>query len=80
MFAVAGLTVIVATGAGAGTVIEDVPLCVSLVAVIVAAPALTAVTRPLEETVATEVFADTHVTARPVSVVPPASRIVAVSC
>jgi hypothetical protein len=79
-FAVAGLTVTVATGAGAGTVIEDVPVCVSLVAVIVAVPAPTAVTRPLPDTVATALLSDAQVTVRPVRRVPPASRVVAVNC
>jgi hypothetical protein len=80
MVAVAGLTLTVATGADAGTVIEDVPVCVSLVAVIVAAPALTAVTRPVEETVATEEASELHVTARPVRAAPLESLVVAVSC
>jgi hypothetical protein len=79
-FAVAGLTVTVATGAGAGTVIEDVPVCVSLVAVIVAVPALTAVTRPVELTVDTEDALELHMTVRPVRTVPLESLVVAVSC
>jgi hypothetical protein len=78
--AVAGLTVTVATGAGAGTVIEDVPVCVSLVAVIVAVPALTAVTRPVALTVDTNGASELHSTARPVRAVPLESLVVAVSC
>ena len=60
--------------------IADVPLTPSLVAVMVAAPALTPVTRPLAVTVATAVFELAHVTIRPVSAFPLASRGVAVSC
>jgi hypothetical protein len=62
------------------TVTRAVPVFVSLVAVIVAAPAPTPVTRPLAETVAKPVFDELHVTNRPVSVAPPASRVVAISC
>jgi hypothetical protein len=78
---VAGDTVTVATGAGDGaaTVTLAVPLIPSLDAVIMAAPIATAVTIPLDETVATLVFEDDHVTARPVSTVPLASSVVAVS-
>src|SRR6266480_6355997 len=61
------------------TVIEDVPLCPSLVAVIVAGPAAKAVTRPLVLTVATEVLELVQVTVRPVRMLPLASRSVAVS-
>src|SRR2546425_5860360 len=56
-----------------------VPLCPSEVAVIVAAPAATPLTRPLALTVATEAFEVVHVTVRPVSVLPLASFTVAVS-
>ncbi len=59
----AGVTVTVATvPPDAVTVIDAVPVFPALVAVIVAAPALTAVTSPLEPTVATPVFDDDHVT------------------
>jgi hypothetical protein len=51
----------------------------SLVAVMMAAPMATAVTIPLEDTVATPVFEDDHVTARPVSTVPSAASVEAVS-
>jgi hypothetical protein len=62
------------------TVIVDVPLFPSLVAVIVAEPGATAVTSPEAETVASAVALDDHVTVRSVSTLPPASRTVAVSC
>src|SRR5437016_3457306 len=61
------------------TVIEDVPLCPSLVAVIVAGPAARAVTRPLLLTVAADVLELVQVTVRPVRMLPLASRSVAVS-
>jgi hypothetical protein len=67
------------TGATAVTVIALVPVRPSLVAVIVADPALCAVTRPLPETVATADALVAQVTMRPVSAVPPASRGVAVT-
>ena len=57
-----------------------VPLCPSLVAVIVAVPATWPVTSPVALTVATLVLLDTHVTVRPVSGLPVASLGVAVSC
>src|SRR2546425_4006277 len=56
-----------------------VPLCPWGVAVMVAAPAATPLTRPLALTVATEAFEVVHVTVRPVSVLPLASFTVAVS-
>ncbi len=62
------------------TVIAAWPLWPSLVAVIVAEPADTAVTRPLPLTVATAVLPLAHVTTRPASGFPPASLGVAVSC
>jgi hypothetical protein len=79
--AVDGDTVTDATGteAGALTVIADVPVFVSLVAVIVAVPAATAVTRPDAETVLIPVLLELHVTARPVSTLLFASRVVAES-
>src|SRR6266852_1910592 len=58
-----GVTLTDATGTGV-TVIVAVPLCPSLVAVIVAVPAPTAVTRPLAFTVATAALLLTHVTKR----------------
>jgi hypothetical protein len=78
--AVGGLTVTVLTGASI-TVIEDVPFTPSLVAVIVTGPpTATPVTRPLTSTVATAVLFELHVTARPVSTLPAASLVTAVSC
>src|SRR5207244_4686218 len=56
-----------------------VPLCPSLVAVIVADPAATPVTSPLLLTVATLVALLAHVTTRPVNAAPPASFGVAES-
>src|SRR6266576_2798309 len=76
---VAGATVTVATGT-AVTVIALVPLLPSLVAVIVADPAETAVTRPLAETVATAGALLDHVTTRPVSVLPAESFVTALNC
>src|SRR5437899_2345974 len=62
------------------TVIAAVPLCPSLVAVIVAEPAAIPVTRPLALTTAAAVLSLDHVTARPERVLPFASLGVAVSC
>src|SRR2546422_88740 len=62
------------------TVTVALPLCPSLVAVIVAEPAAAPVTTPLELTVATEVLLLDQDTARPDSGVPFASFGVAVSC
>ena len=62
------------------TVIVDVPLLPPLEAVIVAEPGATALTRPVAETVAVAGALEDHVTVRPVSTLPPASRRVAVSC
>src|SRR5947209_15778722 len=62
------------------TVTVAEPLSPSLVAVIVADPAALAVTSPLPFTVATAVLLLAHVTTRPVSGAPLASRGVAVSC
>jgi hypothetical protein len=77
--AVAGLTATAATGTSA-TVTVAVPLFPSLVAVIVAAPAATAVTRPVAETEAIPGALLVQVTGRPVSVFPAESLAVAVSC
>src|SRR5207247_787421 len=76
--AVAGLTVTDATGTVVTVRAAD-PLWPSLVAVIVAGPAATAVTSPLPLTVAIAVFELAHVTTRPVSGLPLASCGVAVS-
>src|SRR3989442_1100641 len=65
---------------GGVTVMADVPLCASLVAVIVAEPAATPLTSPLPFTPATDVLLLDHVTTRPVSGLPLASFGVAVSC
>jgi hypothetical protein len=74
-----GATVTVLTGARV-TVIDDVPVFVSLVAVIVVAPAPTAVTRPFPSTVAAAELLEVHVTTRPVNTLLAASRSVAVIC
>src|SRR5437016_376644 len=63
-------------GAGPVTVMADVPLCPSLVAVMVADPAATPVTRPLLLTVAADVLPLLHVTTRPDNVLPLASLAV----
>src|SRR5713101_2714521 len=77
--AVAGATVTDATGT-CTTVSAALPLCPSLVAVIVAVPATLPVTSPAALTVATVVLLLAHVTVRPVSGVPFASFGVDVSC
>jgi len=69
MLADAGLTVIAATGTFV-TAVADVPLFPSLVAVIVAEPAVTPVTNPLALTVATAALLLAHVTTRPLRAVP----------
>src|SRR5207249_4880894 len=74
----AGLTVTEATGTA--TVMPAVPLCPSLVAVIVAEPAATPLTSPVPLTVATDVLLLAQVTTRPDSGLPLASFGVAVSC
>lgn len=57
----------------------DEPLCPSLVAEMLAVPALTPVTTPLVlQTVARAGLLDVQVTTRPVSTAPPASLVVAV--
>jgi len=65
---------------GAVTVLTAVPATPSLVAVRVAVPTVTPVTRPLAETVATALLLVVQVTVRPVRRLPFASRRVAVSC
>jgi hypothetical protein len=73
-------TVTVATGATV-TVIEDAPLCPSLVAVIVTGPpAATAVTRPVVLTVARALLLDVQVTTRPVRTLPFESFVTALNC
>jgi hypothetical protein len=66
-------------GGGARTEIADVAVMPSLVAVIVAVPRATAVTRPVLETVEIPMFDELHVTRRPVSTLLLASRVVAES-
>src|SRR5437867_1596970 len=67
---VPGVTVTVATGAGALTVTVAEPLTLPLVAVMVAPPAATPVTSPLEFTLATDAEPLAHDTGRPVKVFP----------
>jgi hypothetical protein len=74
-----GLTATVATGAGF-TVIAELPLFPSLVAVMFAVPAATPLTSPVFDTVATAVLSLPHVTTRPFSTFPFASNRLAVSC
>src|SRR5947199_338765 len=74
----AGVTVTDATGAV--TVMAADPVLPSLVAVTVAVPALTPVTSPVADTVATVGVPEVHVTTRPVSTFPAASFVVAASC
>src|SRR5206468_350803 len=69
--AVAGLTVTDATGT-LDTVTAAVPVCPSLVAVIVAAPTATPVTKPLADTVAVAAFKLVQLITRPVSTFPAA--------
>ena len=73
-----GVTVTDATGTRL-TVTAAEPDFPSLVAVIVADPAATAVTRPVPFTDATAALLVFHVTLRPVSVLPAESLVVAVS-
>src|SRR2546426_894315 len=76
----AGLTVTDATGTPL-TVMLAVPLCPSLVAVIVTGPpAATPLTSPLPFTLAIALLLDCQVMTRPVNGLPLASRGVAVSC
>src|SRR5213594_2835715 len=66
--------------AGGSTVMLALPLCPSLVAVIVAVPTAAPVTRPLPFTLAIDVLLLDHVTVRPDSGMPFASFGVATSC
>ena len=75
----AGVTATEATETGV-TLTDDVPLCPSLVAVMVPDPVATAVTTPLPLTRAIVVSLLDHVTARPDKTLPLASLRVAVSC
>ena len=81
MLLLASVTLTVAAGVGgaAVTVIVALPVLPSLVAMMLAVPGFTAVTTPLDETVATLVLELLHVTVLPVSVLPPASRVTAVA-
>ena len=58
----------------------ELPLCPSLVAVIVAVPTTSPLTSPPVDTVTTAALLVAHVTTRPGSALPPASFGVAVSC
>src|SRR5689334_8589838 len=69
----------VATGA-AVTVSNALPVLPSLVAIILAVPAETGVTRPVDDTVATAVLSELQTMERPVSVLPFESSSVAVAC
>ena len=60
------------------TVTEAVPVAEPELPVIVPLPSATEVTKPADETVATELLEDDHVTPVPVITVPPASFTVAV--
>jgi hypothetical protein len=77
-------TATVATGGGGGggavTVTVAEPVCPSLVATMLAVPGATALTYPVADTVAVAVLELDHVTTRPVSTFPLASRRVAVAC
>jgi hypothetical protein len=75
----AGVTVTDATGI-AFTVTVALPLFPSHVAVMTTTPGVTAVTRPVAETVATAALALAQVTVRPVISFPDAERSVSVSC
>jgi len=68
-----------ATGTGM-TVSDALPLFPSLVAMMLALPAVAAVIRPLVDTVATAALSDDQTMARPISGMPLASRVVAVAC
>src|SRR3954468_2727476 len=67
------------TASGRSTVTVDVPALPSLVAVMVTLPVVTGVTTPALDTVASALLDDVQLIARPVSVLPCASRVVAAS-
>ena len=73
-----GVTVTVDTGASVTSTV-DVPVFVSLVAVIVVVPGARPMTTPACETVATTGLLEVHETTRPLSTLPFASFIVALS-
>jgi hypothetical protein len=73
------LTLATGTGAAALTVTDDIPLLLSLRAVIVALPAATPLTNPALDTVAAAVLLDDHATLRPVKTLPLASLVTAES-
>src|SRR5437867_1675036 len=75
----AGLMLTEATGTRF-TVTAALPLCPSLVAVMVTAPGATPFTSPVADTVATAEALDTQVTDRPESTLPAESFSVVVSC
>src|SRR5438445_2502828 len=77
--AVTGLIATDATGTLATLVVAD-PLFPSLVAVIVADPAPTPVTRPAEDTGSVDESELVHARARPVNTFPAASLVTALSC
>jgi len=74
-----GETVTEATGTGT-TVTLALPVCPSLVAVMIVEPTAIAVTTPWAETVAIAVFALLQVTTLPVRTLLLASRVTAVAC
>jgi hypothetical protein len=65
---------------GTCTLSDALPLCPSLVAVMLAVPTAIAVTRPDAETVANAMLSELHVITRPVRMLLFASRVVAVAC
>src|SRR5690349_15908312 len=67
-------------GGGLVTVMAALPLCPSLVAVMVPEPAVTPVTNPLPLTVAMDPLLLVQTIERPVSTFPDASLVVAPSC
>src|SRR5207245_2465125 len=67
-------------GGGLVTVMAALPLCPSLVAVMVAEPAVTPVTNPLPFTVAMDPLPLAQTIVRPVNTLPDPSLVVAVSC
>jgi len=77
--ALGGSTAIDATGTGVTVSVAE-PVLVSLVAMIFAEPTATAVTRPVDDTVATPGFSDAQLTTLPVRLLPLPSRVVAVAC